>query len=450
MEDLINQYPNIVEDFPQLIKFSFNEALSYFKEKINSFESEYYILINPNQSLLVSNSKFGGKHKIINEIINLVYDLKSKHSSCKIKIFTYKKYVKEIIEINEEKNKENDKEKISDLILKEIKDSPKSDIITSLSSLYSKIQKSSNNTKNIKNKILKIILINNEMQNYKSIHEKIFTDEKLQNILNEFINEKSYFFGVELKFLDDRIIMQKRTKIDKISDFPSGQIESDNDDSKEENITIIKSIYLSDEMLKKSEKLSLNLCDKWNDIIINETLNEGINKLDELLKFYKDIMNSIMFMKYKVKINKNNNYYKDKYVTKINNYISSQNLNDKRNDIISSDFYESFVQEINSYKEKIEEINLESLNKKINENKGFKDCVCWIKIINYLFYQKKYIIQFLDILKKSTTLVDLLVKEIIKKSKEVIFNEEENKINAKNDEEDDENEEDEENEDDFK
>ena len=142
MEILINKYPYIVSDFSQLIKFSFNDALFYFKEKINCFESEYFFLINPNPSLLLPNKKFGIKNKIIDEIINIAFDLKINHSSSKVKIFTYKKYVKEITEINEDDDTEMDKERICDLLLKEIDDSPKSDIITSLSSLYTKIDKS--------------------------------------------------------------------------------------------------------------------------------------------------------------------------------------------------------------------------------------------------------------------------------------------------------------------
>ena len=37
------------------------------------------------------------------------------------------------------------------------------------------------------------------MEKNKNIHEKIFNDEKLQSILNEFINEQSNYLCIELK-----------------------------------------------------------------------------------------------------------------------------------------------------------------------------------------------------------------------------------------------------------
>ena len=141
MEKIINKYPNIISDFSQLINFNFNDILSYFNQIINSFESEYYFLINPNYSLLCPNNKLQLKNKIIDEIINIAFEIKINHSSSIVKFFTYKKYSKEISEINEEDCTEMEKERIRDLLIKEIGDSSKSDIITSLSSLYSKIVK---------------------------------------------------------------------------------------------------------------------------------------------------------------------------------------------------------------------------------------------------------------------------------------------------------------------
>lgn len=44
----------------------------------------------------------------------------------------------------------------------------------------------------------------------------------------------------------------------KISDFPTGQFGTVNNELNEENINIVKSIYISDELLKKAEKMSLN------------------------------------------------------------------------------------------------------------------------------------------------------------------------------------------------
>lgn len=40
--------------------------------------------------------------------------------------------------------------------------------------------------------------MNNEMEIYKNFHEKLFSDDKLQLVLKEFINEKSNYFGVQL------------------------------------------------------------------------------------------------------------------------------------------------------------------------------------------------------------------------------------------------------------
>ena len=426
---MVNDYPYILSDFSQLIDFSFDEVQSYFKEKIIPFESEYYFLINPNPSLLLPNNKLGLKNKIIDEIINIAFEIKSKHSSSRIKIFTYKKYVKEITEINEDDDTEMDKERICELLIKEAGDSPKSDILTSLSNLYTKIVKPLKNEKKKTKKIMKIIIVNNEMEKYKNIHEKKFDDEKLENILNEFINDNSYFFGVELKYLDDRLLTQQRKGFEKISDYPTGQSDIINE-NKEENLKIIKSIYSSDDLLKKAEKLSLNLYKKWNEISENEVLNKGIDSLDEILQFYKDVMNSILFMKHKISIN---NRYKERYVQKINSYVSYENLNNKKNNTISYDDNESFTQEINELKIKMNEINVDNFVKKINDNKRYNNCICWSNISNYVLNQKKLIIQYLDILSNSKTLIELFEKEIIKKSEEIINSNEDNEDEEEND-----------------
>ena len=421
MEKIINKYPNIISDFSQLINFNFNDILSYFNQIINSFESEYYFLINPNYSLLYPNNKLQLKNKIIDEIINIAFEIKINHSSSIVKFFTYKKYAKEISEINEEDCTEMEKERIRDLLIKEIGDSSKSDIITSLSSLYSKIVKPLNE-ENRKKKILKIIIVNNQLEKYKNINEKVFSEEKLLNILNEFINDKSQFLSVELKYLDDRLILQKRKGFEKVSDFPTGQTDILNNENKDENIKIIKSIYASDELLKKSEKISLDLYKKWYEISTNEIINTGIENLDELLEFYKDIMNSILYAKHKISINTKN---KEKFVEQINKYISFENLNKKKNEIISYDANESFNEEINMLKERIKDKNFDSFIKKLKENKRYYNCVGWNKIVNYLLGQKKYINQFLDILQNSKALIELFEKEIIKKGKEIINDEDE-------------------------
>ena len=450
MEKIINKYPYIVLDFSDLIKFNYKELLSFFKSKIISFESEYYFLINPNTSLLFPNDKIGVSNKLIDELINIAYTIKSKHSSI-IKFFIYKKYVKQVAEIGENDDNKLDKEKLFNLLIKEIgnQDTPKSDIITSLSDLYVKMEKSLFNGKNKKKKILKIILVNNEIEKNKIIHEKLFTDEKLQNILNEFVHDKSYFFGVELKYIDDRLMKQERSGFEKISDFITGQIQEEEEDSKdgfneeekekEDNQKLIKSIYQSDEYLRKAEKISLNLYNKWNDIKSNETLKGGIERLDEVIQFYAGIMNSIIIMKEKIKAKSRDISYKEKCILKINNYISSENLHNKKNDIISSETYELFIQEINSQKKSIEEITFDTFIKKLKENKGYNNCLCWSKIVNELLNQKKFIVQYLDILLNSSTFIDLFEKEILKKAKEIIFpdkQDNENKI-EKNDKDDD-------------
>ena len=419
MEKLINNYPNIISDFSQLITFNFNEVLSYFNKIINFFESEYYFLINPNYSLLYPNNKLGFKNKTIEEIINIAFDIKIGHSSSIVKFFSYKKYSKEIAEINEEDDTEMEKERIRDLLTKEIGDSSKSDILTSLSSLYSKIVKPLNES-NQKKKILKIIIVNNESEKYKNINEKIYNEEKLQNILNEFINDRTQYIGVELKYLDDRLILQNRKGFEKISDFPTGQTDVVNNENKGDNIKIIKSIYESDELLKKSEKMSMGLYKKWYEISTNELINTGIENLDELLEFYKDIMNSILFAKHKISQNMRN---KEKFVEQINKHISQENLNNKKNEIISYDANESFIEEINIMKEKINDKSLDSFVKKLKENKRYYNCIGWNKIANYLMTQKKYIIQFLDILQNSKTLIEIFEKEIVKKGKEILNNE---------------------------
>ena len=419
---MVSKFPHIISDFSELINFNFEEVYSYFNQKIYPFESEYYFLINSNSSLLVPNNKLGINNKIIDEIINIAFDLKIKHPSSKVKIFSYKKYVKEISEINEDDDTEMDRERISELLLKEIDESPKSDILTSLSNLYTKIHKPLNNEINFKKKIIKIIIVNNEMAKYKNIHEKIFSDEKLIAVLNEFINEKSNYFGIEIKILDDRLHTQHRKGFEKISDFPTGQLDIINNEVKDENLKIIKSIYLSDDLLKKAEKLGMNLYKIWKEISENDSLNKGIEKLDEIVKFYEDVLNSIFTMKYKISKSSKNSQYKDKCVKKINNYISIDNLNNVKNEIFQYEESESFMQEISDYQDQIKKINLDSFIKKLNDNKRFNNCICWNKIVNYLLTQKKYINKYLDILHSSKTLIELLEKEIINKGREIINN----------------------------
>ena len=111
-----------------------------------------------------------------------------------------------------------------------------------------------------------------------------------------------------------------------------------------------------------------------------------------------------------------------------------------KNDIISSETYGLFIQEINSLKKSIEEITFDTFIKKLKENKGYNNCLCWTKIVNELINQKKYIVQYLDILLNSSTFIDLFEKEIIKKAKEIISpdkQDNENKIEKKENDKDD-------------
>ena len=172
--------------------------------------------------------------------------------------------------------------------------------------------------------------------------------------------------------------------------------------------------------------MSLKLYKEFEEIIMNKELKNEIENLDELLLFYKDVMNSILYMKNKINLN---NKYKENYKTKINDYISIDNLNNNKNKIIS-DSYEAFIENLKSYKDNINELKVDRFIKQLNDNR-YNNCLCLNNISNYLLYQKKYIIKFLDILIDSKTFIELFENEIIKKAKEI--------INDNNEEEGDEN-----------
>ena len=97
MENLINKYPEISSDFSQLIKFSFNKTLQYFNQKIRKFKTEYFFLINVNKSLFIQNDN--KNLKLIDDIIKVLNELKKNY---RVKIFSYKKYVKEIIKVKKD------------------------------------------------------------------------------------------------------------------------------------------------------------------------------------------------------------------------------------------------------------------------------------------------------------------------------------------------------------
>ena len=265
MENLINKYPEISSDFSQLIKFSFNKTLKYFNQKIRKFKTEYFFLINVNKSLFIQNDN--ENLKLIDDIIKVLNELKKNY---RVKLFSYKKYVKEIIKVKKD-NENIEPRTIIDLVINEIEESPQSDIILSLSDLYTKIEKYLIREENEKNRILKIIIINNEEDDY---NQKKFEQKTLEKILTEFINDKSCFYGVELFYLNNDILTNK---------------------------SIPEIFNKNDALLKKQENINIEIYDKWQDIFSNEYINDGIKKLDDLVKFFKNVLNSIFFIKNKIK-----------------------------------------------------------------------------------------------------------------------------------------------------
>ena len=416
MENLINEYPNI-NDFSKLIKFSFNKIFKYFNQKISIFKSEYIFLIKVNKRLFIKN-KDEKDTIFIDEIINTINNIKSNHKSAKIKIFTYKKYVKEIIKIK--RDDENiDKKKIIDSLIKEIDDPPQSDIILSLSDLYSKIEKNLINGKNEKTKILKIFIINNESEKYTNINEKNYEIKELEKVLNEFINEKSCYFGVEFICLNNKILQNK--------------------DKNSKKKIISEIILKNDEFWKKAENINNDFYEKWKEIYSNEDISDGIKRLDELLKFFKNVLNSIFFIKNKIK-NCKDEKKKGMFSQKIEDYVTSSNLNNIKDGIISSDINESFMDELSNYKKIINKIEMNNFISEEIQNKMENNSIYIKNISKYILKQKEYIFQFLEILEKSMTFIDSIEKEIFKQTKEIFYN---NDIKEEKSEDEEENEEDE-------
>ena len=396
MENIINKYPYITSDFSQLIKFSFNKILKHFNQKICMFKYEYYFLINVNKSLFIQ--KDNNDLKLIDEIINSINNIKTSYKSVKIRLFSYKKYVKEIIKIKRD-DEIIDNKNIIDLLIKEIDENPQSDIILSLSDLYMKIEQYLIRGKNEKNKIMKIIIINNENEKKNNINEKEFEIKNVENILKIFINEKSIYFGVEFIYLNYELFKNKIN----------------------ENLNNLeKIIYENNEMLKKAENLNIELYDKWKDINSNEDIIDGIKKLDELVKFFKNVLNSVFFIKDRIKKNKEEKI-REIYSQKIEDYITSNNLNNIKEGIVSSDINESFIEELNNYKKIINEININNyINDENQINKNIKS-IYIDSAGKYLLKQKEYIFQFLGILEKSSSFIDSIEKEIFKQTKDIII-----------------------------
>ena len=394
MENLINKYPEISSDFSQLIKFSFNKTLKYFNQKIRKFKTEYFFLINVNKSLFIQTDN--KNLKLIDDIIKVLNELKKNY---RVKIFSYKKYVKEIIKVKKD-NENIEPRTIIDLLLNEIEESPQSDIILSLSDLYTKIEKYLIREENEKNRIMKIIIINNEEDDY---NQKKFEQKTLEKILTEFINDKSCFYGVELFYLNNDILTNK---------------------------SIPEIFNKNDALLKKQENINIEIYDKWQDIFSNEYINDGIKKLDDLVKFFKNVLNSIFFIKNKIKKSKDEKI-KQKQMEKLDTYINSNNINNIKEGIISSEINESYMEELNNFRNNLKEIEKE-INEIINEekmNQNENSIFYMNEISKYLLEQKDLFLKFIQILEKSLIFIDSIEKEIFNQKKNINNNSNDNDNN---------------------
>jgi len=408
MENLINKYPDGITDFSKLIKFSFNKILKYFNEKILTLKTEYFFLINVNKNLFIKNEK--SNTKIIDEIIKSINNIKSNNESAKIRIFSFKKYVKELIKMKKDENN-IDQKKFIDLLIKEIDDPPQYDIILSLSDLYMKMENNLIRENEEKNKLIKFIIINKDNEKY---NEKEFKIETLENVLNEFINENSCYFGVEFININNKLLQNK---------------------SKDNIVSIINK---SDNLLKKGNYINKELYDKWQDINSNEDINDGIKKMDELLKFFKNVLNSIYFIKNKIN-NCKDEKTKNIQIQKIEDHITSQNLNNIKEGIISSDINDSYMEEINNYKKMINELEINNLISEEIQYKKDYNIIYINSISKFILNQKEIIFQFFEILEKSTLFFDSIEKEIFKQTNGIISNS--NIETEKNEEEENEEEE---------
>lgn len=390
MENLINKYPEISSDFSQLIKFSFNKTLKYFNQKIRKFKTEYFFLINVNKNIFMQNDNKNSK--LIDDIIKVLNELKKNY---RVKIFSYKKYVKEIIKVKKD-NENIEPRTIIDLLLNEIEESPQSDIILSLSDLYIKIEKYLIREENEKNRIMKIIIINNEEDDY---NQKKFEQKTLEKILTEFINDKSCFYGVELFYLNNDILTNK---------------------------SIPEIFNKNDALLKKQENINIEIYDKWQDIFSNEYINDGIKKLDDLVKFFKNVLNSIFFIKNKIKKSKDEKIIQ-KQMEKLDTYINSNNINNIKEGIISSEINESYMEELNNFRNNLKEIEKEINEEKMNQNEN--SIFYMNEISKYLLEQKDLFLKFIQILEKSLIFIDSIEKEIFNQKKNINNNSNDNDNN---------------------
>ena len=371
-------------------------------------KTEYFFLINVNKNLFIKNEK--SNTKIIDEIIKSINNIKSNNESAKIRIFSFKKYVKELIKMKKDE-KNIDQKKFMDLLIKEIDDPPQYDIILSLSDLYMKMENNLIRENEEKNKLIKFIIINKDNEKY---NEKEFKIETLENVLNEFINENSCYFGVEFININNKLLQNK---------------------SKDNIVSIINK---SDNLLKKGNYINKELYDKWQDINSNEDINDGIKKMDELLKFFKNVLNSIYFIKNKIN-NCKDEKTKNIQIQKIEDHITSQNLNNIKEGIISSDINDSYMEEINNYKKMINELEINNLISEEIQYKKDYNIIYINSISKFILNQKEIIFQFFEILEKSTLFFDSIEKEIFKQTNGIISNS--NIETEKNEEEENEEEE---------
>ena len=160
--------------------------------------------------------------------------------------------------------------------------------------------------------------------------------------------------------------------------------------------------------------------------------------MDELLKFFKNVLNSIYFIKNKIN-NCKDEKTKNIQIQKIEDHITSQNLNNIKEGIISSDINDSYMEEINNYKKMINELEINNLISEEIQYKKDYNIIYINSISKFILNQKEIIFQFFEILEKSTLFFDSIEKEIFKQTNGIISNS--NIETEKNEEEENEEEE---------
>ena len=172
--------------------------------------------------------------------------------------------------------------------------------------------------------------------------------------------------------------------------------------------------------MKKEEIVNSFLYDTWQELFSNEFINNGIKKLDELLKFFNSVLNSIFSINNKIK-NSKDETSKEKYIKQLEKYINITNLNNIKEGIISSYVNESYIEELNNYRKKLREIDNEMniIMKEEKLNQKEKNGFYVNEISKYLLNQKEYIFKFIQIIEKSISFIDSLQKEILNQKKNI-------------------------------